>query len=118
MTLQKLRRVHCSKAPNGRNPGGAARALRFGVENTLEGLAPLTEKVIGCAIAVHRTLGPGLLESVFRDCLLIELTDAHVLVATEQRVPIEYGGRRIASHLKVDLLIEQRLIVEIKRLSV
>jgi GxxExxY protein len=74
----------------------------------------LTELVIGCAIAVHRALGPGLLESIYRDCLVIELTLAGVHVSVEYRVPIEYRGQRVRDDLKVDLLIDGRLVVEIK----
>jgi GxxExxY protein len=74
----------------------------------------LTELVIGCAIAVHRALGPGLLESIYRDCLVIELTLAGLEVSVEYRVPIEYRGQRVRDDLKVDLLIDGRLIVEIK----
>jgi GxxExxY protein len=74
----------------------------------------LTELVIGCAIAVHRALGPGLLESIYRDCLVIELTLAGLEVSVEYRVPIEYRGQRVRDDLKVDLLIDGRVIVEIK----
>jgi GxxExxY protein len=74
----------------------------------------LTELVIGCAIAVHRTMGPGLLESVYRDCLVIELTLAGLRVSVEHRVPLEYRGQRIRNDLRIDLLVDGRLIVEIK----
>jgi GxxExxY protein len=74
----------------------------------------LTELVIGCAIAVHRTLGPGLLESVYRDCLVIEMTLAGLRVSVEHRVPLEYRGQRVRDDLKIDLLVDGRLIVEIK----
>jgi GxxExxY protein len=74
----------------------------------------LTELVIGCAIAVHRALGPGLLESVYRDCLVIELTLAGVRVSVEHRVPIKYRGQPVRDDLRVDLLVDGRLIVEVK----
>jgi len=74
----------------------------------------LTELVIGCAIAVHRAMGPGLLESVYRDCLVLELTCAGLRVAVEHRVPLEYRGQRIRSDLRIDLLVDGRVIVEIK----
>jgi GxxExxY protein len=74
----------------------------------------LTELVIGCAIAVHRALGPGLLESVYRDCLVIELTLAGFRVSLEHRVPLEYRGQRVRTDLRIDLLVDGRLIVEIK----
>jgi GxxExxY protein len=74
----------------------------------------LTEKVIGCAIAVHTALGPGLLESVYRDCLLIELRCNDLSVEMERAVPIHYRGQRVRGDLKIDLLVDERLIVEVK----
>ena len=84
------------------------------MSHTREDLNALTERIIGCAIEVHRALGPGLLESVYRECLALELNDRHLLVATEQRVPVTYKGRRIKSELKLDLLIEGSVVVELK----
>ena len=74
----------------------------------------LTELVIGCAIAVHTALGPGLLESIYRDCLFIELTLAGIQVSREHPVTIEYRGQRVRGDLKIDLLIDGRLVVEVK----
>ena len=74
----------------------------------------LAEQVIGHAIEVHRALGPGLLESVYRVCLLIELRAAGLRVEEEKRVPIEYKGRRIPDAFKIDLLVEGRLVLELK----
>lgn len=74
----------------------------------------LTERVIGCAIEVHRTLGPGLLESIYRECLRLELKAAGLGFEAERQVPIEYKGRRTSSHLKLDLLVEGYLVVEVK----
>lgn len=58
---------------------------------------PLTKKIIACAIEVHRTLGPGLLESVYQECMEVELKSAHLDVEIDRHVPIEYKGRRIRS---------------------
>jgi GxxExxY protein len=77
-------------------------------------LESLTETVIGCAIEVHRALGPGLLESVYRDCLLIELREAGLKVDHERRVAIAYKGRPIAGGLKLDRIVDERLILELK----
>jgi GxxExxY protein len=74
----------------------------------------LTEKIIGCAIEVHRTLGPGLLESVYRECLILELERNGLRVDSEKHVPLEYKGRRITSRLKLDLLVEGCVVVELK----
>jgi GxxExxY protein len=74
----------------------------------------LTERVIGCAIEVHRTLGPGLLESVYRDCLMIEMRSERLRVERERPVLLEYKGERIGGGLKLDLLVESCLVVELK----
>jgi GxxExxY protein len=74
----------------------------------------LTEKVIGCAIEVHRTLGPGLLESVYRECMIIEMRGEHLCVESERHVSLEYKGQRIKGRLKLDLLVEGCVVVELK----
>jgi GxxExxY protein len=84
------------------------------MKRTAEEIDSLSENVIGCAIAVHRTLGPGLLESIYRECMIIELRLAGLRVVGEQPVHIEYRGRRVANALKVDLLDEDGLIIELK----
>src|SRR5688500_1809776 len=77
-------------------------------------LEPLTKRIIGCAIEVHRNLGPGLLESVYQDCLLMELVDAELKVASGRTVPLVYKGRRLKDNLKLDLLVEECVVVELK----
>ncbi len=74
----------------------------------------LTEKIIGCAIEVHRVLGPGLLESVYRECLTIEMRREHLRVANERQIPFEYKGERISGGLKLDLLVNDCVVVELK----
>ena len=74
----------------------------------------LTGKIIGCAIEVHRILGPGLLESVYRECMIIELRRAHLHVNSERHVPIDYKGHRIGGALKLDLLVNGCIVVELK----
>ena len=80
----------------------------------VEDLDSLSERVIGCAIAVHRSLGPGLLESIYRDCLILELKAEKIRVEKEIRVPLTYRGERIAGRLILDLLVDGRLVVELK----
>lgn len=77
-------------------------------------IEPLTKKIIGCAINVHRALGPGLLESVYQECLLIELKDAHLGVESDRHIAFEYKGHRIRGELRLDLLVEDCIIVELK----
>ena len=73
----------------------------------------LTELIIAAAISVHKELGPGLLESIYRDCMQIELTDGGLNVEVERRVPIFYRGKPVRDDLKVDLLVDGQIIVEI-----
>ena len=69
-------------------------------------LDELTAKVIACGIEVHRVLGPGLLESVYRECMLIELLRNQLGFVKEEKIPIRYKGELICSYLKLDLLVE------------
>ncbi|MFC1766861.1 GxxExxY protein [Planctomycetota bacterium] len=75
---------------------------------------PFTEDIIGCMIEVHRTLGPGLLESTYQRCLGQELTLNHIRFKLEHSLPVEYKGMQIDCGYRIDLLIEDRLIVELK----
>jgi len=81
---------------------------------TSDVIESLTEKVIGCAIEVHRALGPGLLESVYRDCMLIEMRLDGLKVERDRRVAIEYRGQRVPASLVVDLVVERAVVVELK----
>ena len=84
------------------------------MSTTVAEIDALTERAIGCAIEVHRTLGPGLLESVYRDCMIIEMRGEHLRVESQRCVPLEYKGHRISGDLKLDLLVESCLVVELK----
>ena len=75
---------------------------------------PLTGKVIGCAIEVHRNLGPGLLESTYQQCLGHELRLNDVSFIMEHAVPVEYKDVRLDCGFRVDILVEDRLIIELK----
>ena len=74
----------------------------------------ISSLVIKAAIAVHRALGPGLLESVYQVCLFAELKSMGLRVQEQVAVPIVYRGERLANDLRIDLLVEDRVIVEIK----
>ena len=80
----------------------------------LMALDELRERIIGLAIAAHRELGPGLLESIYRDCLMIELKAAGVRVEREHCVSLHYRGERVSTALRMDLLVEDQLVIEIK----
>ena len=74
----------------------------------------LTQAIIGCAIEVHRMLGPGLLESVYEEALCHELSLRGIPFKRQQRVSIRYKGVRLAAELRLDLLVDERVIVDVK----
>ena len=78
------------------------------------GLNALTEGVIGAAIKVHRELGPGLLESVYEACLCFELRRQGYLVARQEPQPVGYDGLLLDCGYRLDLLIEEEVVVEVK----
>ncbi len=75
---------------------------------------PLTAKVIGCAIEVHRLLGPGLLESTYEQCLARELSLGGAAFQIQVPMPVAYKGLQLDCGYRVDLLVESRLIIELK----
>jgi GxxExxY protein len=75
---------------------------------------PVTEKIIGCAIEVHRALGPGLLESAYQKCLEFELNQHDILFRQQLPLPVEYKGTRIECGYRIDLLVEDAVIIELK----
>ena len=74
----------------------------------------LSYKITGCAITVHRELGPGLLESVYEKCLVLELEHQGYQIQRQQTVPIVYRGEELAADLRLDILVEDTVIVEVK----
>ena len=75
---------------------------------------PLTGAILGCAIEVHRTLGPGLLESAYETCLVCELTRAGLAFEAQVPVPIVYKGEEFPCAFRADLIVERRVLVELK----
>ena len=74
----------------------------------------LAYDIVGCAIEVHKQLGPGLLESIYQQCLAEELKTNGFKVLAEVPVPINYKGRQLKQELRLDLLVNNLIIVEIK----
>jgi len=74
----------------------------------------LSNQVIGCAIEVHRILGPGLLESTYEQCLAYELTEACIPFKLQHPLPVGYKGIKLDCGYRVDLLINDKLILELK----
>lgn len=79
--------------------------------------ADVSEQVIAAAIAVHRAMGPGLLESIYEKALSIELPLPGLPVRMQVEMPVEYRGHVLGVALRLDLLVDERLIVEIKSVS-
>lgn len=71
-------------------------------------------KIVGCAIEVHKHLGPGLLESVYEVCFIDEMKNAGLIVQSQLHVPVNYKGRDLGGILKLDLLVNDLIIVELK----
>jgi GxxExxY protein len=84
------------------------------MRTTQKYLNELTYKVIGCAIEVHRHLGPGLLESVYEKCFSKELELQGVAYRNQVSVPLEYKGIELDAELRLDVLVEDLLCVELK----
>ncbi len=77
----------------------------------------LSHRVIGCAIEVHRELGPGLLESAYEQCLAHELSRNKIKFIRQHPQPVEYKGLRLDCGYRIDLFVESQLILELKSVS-
>ena len=74
----------------------------------------ITEKIIGACINVHRALGPGLLESYYEACLFYEIEQAKLNVFRQVVLPIDYKNVKLDAGYRIDLLVENKVIIEIK----
>jgi GxxExxY protein len=81
------------------------------------GVNPLTHAIIGGAMNVHKIFGPGLLESVYPECLPFELREQGLRVELGTIVPLTYRGRRLAAHFVLDMCVESKVIVEAKSVT-
>jgi GxxExxY protein len=84
---------------------------------TAENLNRITERVIGAAMRVHQALGPGLLESAYEACLAFELTHSGMRVVQQQPLPVVYRDVRLSCGYRLDFIVEDRVIVEVKAVS-
>ena len=74
----------------------------------------MSHRVIGCALEVHKHLGPGLLESTYEQCLAYELRQANVPFILQQPIPVAYKGIQLDCGYRVDVLVDDRIILELK----
>jgi len=74
----------------------------------------ITEKIIGCAIEVHKKLGPGLLESAYEECLSFELKKAGLTITRQQPTPVIYKEIKLDCGYRIDILVENAIVIELK----
>ena len=106
-----------------KRPGIAQRfsgrwfASRVGVHPEAKRLNDLSEKIIGAAIAVHRALGPGLLEAPYEECLCHELEKLGLKFERQKPLPLVYGNVKLACAYRMDLVVEGSVVVEVKAVA-
>ena len=89
--------------------------VMFGVaDDERDELNALSNRIIGAALRVHTELGPGLLESAYEVCLAFELADEGCTIERQVSVPIVYRRRKLVCGYRIDLLVERKVIVEVK----
>ncbi len=74
----------------------------------------LTERLIGCAIEVHKTLRPGLVESAYEECLSYEMSRAGISFERQKGMPVTYKGNLLDCGYRLDLLVDEKVVVELK----
>jgi GxxExxY protein len=89
-------------------------AIQYDMFHDIAGYEDLTDAIIGCGMRVHDAFGPGLLESVYKPCLLIELQTAGYRVDTTRRIPLVYRGHDIGATFCPDIIVEDVVVVELK----
>ena len=87
------------------------------ITKTAKSINELTERLIGCAIEVQRALGPGLLESTYEMCLCRELNLQEIPFLRQQPIPVLYKGVKLDCGYRADLIVDGRLLVEIKSID-
>ena len=92
----------------------AQRSQRLTEIITQRIITEISYRIIGCAIEVHKHIGPGLLESVYHTCMMDELVRNDFAIQSHVAVPIFYKGRQLAEPLRLDLMVEDLIIVELK----
>lgn len=77
----------------------------------------LAYEIVNCAIEVHSTFGPGLLESIYEECMESELTSRNFKVKRQYSIPVYYKGKEVKNKLRIDLLVNESVIVELKAIE-
>ena len=84
------------------------------MEHLPDDIDRLTERVIACAIEVHKQMGAGLNEGIYSECMIMELALRGIAFEAGVPVAVSYKGNRLRKHFEIDLLVDKRLIVELK----
>ncbi|MCF6307533.1 MAG: GxxExxY protein [Flavobacteriaceae bacterium] len=84
---------------------------------TKKEVTQMSYEIVGCAIRVHKELGPGLLESIYEKCLKYELELNGFEVIQQQKIPIKYRGKEMDVDLRLDLLVNDTIIIELKAIE-
>ena len=84
---------------------------------TQKELNNMAYKVVSCAIEVHKLLGPGLLESIYEECFIEELKSTGFRIISQEKIPLVYKGKILKSELKLDILVNECIIVELKAID-
>jgi len=77
----------------------------------------ISERIIGCAIQVHRELGPGLLESAYEACLYYELIETGLVIEKQKILPVVYKSVNLDCGYRLDLVVEDKVIIEVKSVT-
>jgi GxxExxY protein len=77
----------------------------------------LTQRIIACAVEVHRVLGPGLLESTYEMCLCQELLAHHLPFERQKHLPVSYKGLQISCGYRMDIVVDNKVVLEIKAIE-
>ena len=93
---------------------GFSQIILFIVKDVNE----LSYKIIGCAYDVHKTLGPGLLESTYEKCLCFELEKLNLKYERQKELPINYKGMILDNGYRIDILVEDKIVIELKSVDI
>src|SRR5688572_20464718 len=115
VTRQDLRGERCPRRIGRKNRGGNIRVTRSAMSELLHG--DITDGILGGFYAVGRQMGHGFLESVYQAAMFLELTDRAIKVRANIRLPVRFKGR-IVGDFKADLIVEDKVIVEVKAMRV
>ncbi|KAB2859567.1 MAG: hypothetical protein KFKLKKLM_02172 [Flavobacteriales bacterium] len=85
---------------------------------TQEELNNLSKIILDASISVHRIMGPGLLESIYVECLVYELKNRGLIVDTEVTIPLIYKEKELSKRFRIDVLVENEIIIEVKAIEI